>query len=161
LEQRIAAGKLSETAVRDRIGRIGDIEFDEIRNVLRAEHYLLPPRDDRSVYVEFVAVYLELRHFAPDLLPRYFPCGAGPPIVDSLVAVDVAGAELFEKTRLQGAAEPTASGETAIPEATARFRFLNARGDRASAVGNVVKAALLRTRAARLASQDLVEQTQA
>lgn len=161
LEQRIAAGKLSETTVRDRINRIGDIEFEEIRSVLRAEHFLLPPRDERSVYVEFAAVYLELRYFAPDLLPRYFPGCAGQPTIDTLLAEDVAGGELFEKTRLKGAAEPAAAGEAVIPETTARFRLLQARAERAGAVGNVVKAALLRTRAARLAAQDLVEQTQA
>ena len=39
---------------------------------------LLPPSDDAAVYVEFAAVYVELRHFAPGLLPVYFPAIASP-----------------------------------------------------------------------------------
>ena len=33
----------------------------------------MPPRDDVTAYVEFAALYLELRHFMPTLLPHYFP----------------------------------------------------------------------------------------
>ncbi len=67
MDAQIAAGKLSPADVRQRIAAIGDIEFEEIRLVLRQEDYLLPPKDDRTVYVEFAAVYLELRYFVPEL----------------------------------------------------------------------------------------------
>ena len=44
----------------------------------------LPPNDDRTVYVEFVAVYLELRHFLPSFLPIYFPSLEGSAVIDDL-----------------------------------------------------------------------------
>jgi hypothetical protein len=46
------------------------LAFDEMRLVLRQEDLLLPPADDHHAYVEFVALYLELRHFAPRTLAR-------------------------------------------------------------------------------------------
>ena len=74
LEKRVAQGRLTNAVVRHRIQALGATEFDAARAVLRQENYLLPPRDDRSVYVEFAAVYLELRHLcaaiAAGLLPR-------------------------------------------------------------------------------------------
>ena len=42
-------------------------------NVLLKDDFLLPPADDLETYVEFVAVYLELRYFAPRDLHGYFP----------------------------------------------------------------------------------------
>ena len=59
LENRIAEGKLSQATVRQRIFQIGTAEFDEIRTVLDQENMLLPPVSDSSIYVEFVAMYLE------------------------------------------------------------------------------------------------------
>ena len=73
LEERIAAGELSPDDIRQRIQQLGSVEFDEIRSVLSQERFLLPPYDDATVYVEFAAVYMELRYFAPELLPVYFP----------------------------------------------------------------------------------------
>src|SRR5438132_991455 len=69
----LAQRGLREAAVRERIHRIGQAEFDEIRTVLRQEKFLLPPRDDRTAYEEFAAVFLEMSFFAASLLPRYFP----------------------------------------------------------------------------------------
>src|SRR5262249_35585926 len=57
----LAEHRLTEAAIRERIHRIGQTEFDEIRAVLRQEQYLLAPRDPAQVYSEFAAVYLELR----------------------------------------------------------------------------------------------------
>ena len=76
---RAAAGDLTLPIVRQRIDRIGQAEFDEIRTVLRSEGFLLPPRDDATVYEEFAAVFLELRYFAPETLPRYFPRRSAQP----------------------------------------------------------------------------------
>ena len=49
-------------ALCQRIHRIGETEFDEIRLVLRQDELLLPPHDDRETYVEFAALWLELRN---------------------------------------------------------------------------------------------------
>ncbi len=73
LDQQIAEGRLGEPEIRARIRQIGETEFDEIRSVLRQEDYLLPPRIDATVYIEFAAVYLELRHFVPSFSALIFP----------------------------------------------------------------------------------------
>ncbi len=73
LDARIAAGTLAITDLRERIIALGPAVFEEARTVLRQEDYLLPPRDDLAIYVEFAAVYLELREFDASLLAAYFP----------------------------------------------------------------------------------------
>ena len=73
IEEQMAAGQLGEADIRARIQQIGTTQFEEIRSVLRQEEYLLPPKSDAVVYVEFVAVYLELRYFMPSFLRSYFP----------------------------------------------------------------------------------------
>src|SRR5262249_10936012 len=66
LGQRLADGRLTLADIRDRIEQIGQVEFEEVRNVLIQDQYLLRETDDRGVYMEFVAVYYDLRTFAPD-----------------------------------------------------------------------------------------------
>src|SRR5205085_1268642 len=102
----LADRRLGEAAVRERIHRIGQTEFDEIRTVLRQEKYLLPPRDDRTAYEEFAAVYLELTYFAPTLLPRYFPTLDDYDRIDRVLAEDVDALALFAASRLAGAPDP-------------------------------------------------------
>ncbi|HEX7839039.1 MAG TPA: hypothetical protein VF469_16285, partial [Kofleriaceae bacterium] len=65
LDAHVAGGALTAASIRARIHQIGQTEFDEIRAVLRQEDLLLPPADDTAAYIEFVALYLELRAFAP------------------------------------------------------------------------------------------------
>lgn len=76
LETKVAAGELPEAEVRRRIDRIGQIEFDEIRSILRHDDLVMPPGDDREVYIEFAALYLELRYYAPGLLLTTFPASS-------------------------------------------------------------------------------------
>jgi hypothetical protein len=106
LEDLAASGRLSPSAVRRRIQRLGPAEFDEIRVVLGQEDLLLPPRTDASIYAEFVAMYLELRYFARSLVPRYFPGLEDLEAVDELVGQDVEAANLFQATRPHGAPDP-------------------------------------------------------
>src|SRR5438128_5034098 len=63
LEKRHRQGHLTLDTVRARIDQIGRTEFEEIRSVLHEEKDLLPPGDDLRTYIEFAAVYLELRYF--------------------------------------------------------------------------------------------------
>ena len=63
IEQRMDAGVLLEATLRERIDRIGQTEFDEVREILRQDDLLLPPGGDRESYAEFVALFLELRYF--------------------------------------------------------------------------------------------------
>ncbi len=71
LERRFADGTIGPASLRERIRRIEPSAFEEARSVLRQEDYLLPPRADSGVYVEFAAVYLTLRAFADHLIPRF------------------------------------------------------------------------------------------
>ena len=73
LEKKVRDGGLSDVDLRRRIGRIGQTEFDEIRAILRHDDLVMPPGDDREVYIEFAALYLELRNFSPGLLLTTFP----------------------------------------------------------------------------------------
>jgi hypothetical protein len=155
--------------VRDRLRRLGLTEFDEIRTVLKQENFLLPPRDDAEAYEEFAALYLELRYFAATLLPCYFPGIADWQQVDDVLALDIDAAELFTATRLPGAPDPVfpAAAASALPSqmivpaarsspSPGRFAWLNRRADKASAKGNVVRAAILRQRAIQAAGPDQV-----
>ncbi len=106
MDARIADGKLGQPVVRQRIAAIGEMEFEEIRLVLRQEDYLLPPKDDLHAYVEFAAVYLELRYFAPNLLRGYFPGLDDLYYIEDLLKNDADGPGLLAATRLAGAPLP-------------------------------------------------------
>ena len=74
--------------------------------VLDQEKFLTPSGAEASemdVYIEFAAVYLELRHFAANLLPIYFPGLSDRAKIDALMASDVDAETLFEQTWLTGA----------------------------------------------------------
>ena len=172
-----SAATLSEADVRRRIHQIGSAEFDEARTVLRQEHFLLPPYDARTVYQEFAALYLELRHFAPGLLPRYFPALEDLARIDRIFAQELDAPALLRATRLEGAPDPATleahetesddeehAGPPLSPaEATSQFgatpseartRRLLRHADRALALGNVVRSAVLRERAAAASPAD-------
>ncbi|MBW2523008.1 MAG: hypothetical protein JRI23_02475, partial [Deltaproteobacteria bacterium] len=89
LERRAREGQLDDTTVRRRIDAIGRVEFDEIRTILKSDDRVLPPADGREHYAEFVALYLELKHFAPDLLTTTFPGLGDLERVDAVIAIDV------------------------------------------------------------------------
>ena len=102
-DELLAARGLTPAAIRERVHRIGQTEFDEIRSVLRQEHLLLPPIDATSIYVEFVALYLELSYFAPDALARTFPAALDTSRIDAVIALDLDPAALLAASRPPGA----------------------------------------------------------
>lgn len=171
LEQQISQGLLTPAVVRRRIEAIGQAPFDEIRSVLRQEDFLLPPRDATTVYVEFAAVFLELRYFAGRVLQRYFPSIADFEQVEAILSEDVDGAAAFSDTRPVGAPDPlsVASQQETVPSTDVpddeddsaeppprsqkKYDRLNERADRAGEVGNDVRAALLRWNSAALATR--------
>jgi hypothetical protein len=173
LDQLLAAGKLTEEVVRQRIRALGLTEFDEVRAVLRQEHFLLPAAAGGELfaeYSEFAALYLELRHFAPRVLPAYFPTMEDLEATDAVLAQDVDAAELFTATRLPGAPAPAeldapeqltdsqppapaVPGE-GPPDSRAVQRLLD-KAASAAAHGNVVRAAINHTRAGAEAGADL------
>ena len=103
LEQLVASGGLDAAIVFQRRRLIGATEFDEIRSVLHKDDMLLPPGDDLETYVEFIAVYLELRYFAPQELTAYFPAVRDWKLIDQLISRDVEHESIYRETRLPGA----------------------------------------------------------
>ncbi len=122
LEDRAAEGWLGPAELRRRIHAIGPAVLAEAREVLAHDGFLLPPADDRELYIEFAAVYLELRHFVPGLLPRYFPVVERFEAIDAVLAEDIDSHQVFAATRPERAAppadspEPEADDAWAIPE---------------------------------------------
>ena len=158
IERRFATGALTTARVRERIHRIGETEFDEVRLVLRHEESLLPPYDDRATFTEFAALYLELRSFEPGLLDRLFPTLRDLGRVDG--AIDIDAAALLGRTRPLGLPEiparapsspPSSRATAARPEeprharvpSLAAMERLFAQAAVARRKGNDVRAALL------------------
>jgi hypothetical protein len=158
IERRVAAGALTAARIRERIHRIGETEFDEVRLVLRHDESLLPPHDDRETFTEFAALYLELRSFDPGLLDRLFPTLRDRARVDG--AIDVDPAPLLDFTRPFGLPE-VPDRESSIPPSSRHrasivhappaprapslpaMERLFARAEAARRQGNCVRAALL------------------
>jgi hypothetical protein len=172
----------NRTDVRERIVRIGQAQFDEIRAILRDEGYLLPPITDAAVYAEFCAVYFEFERFAPKLLHQYFPSISHLDELGAVLREDAPADELFARALLPGAAEPHADAvAAAVAESSAespfdpwtaanlkhvrvqalRYRFHRSRALRAARHGNDVRAALRNIAAYRVAPFPFVEEAKA
>ncbi len=109
----------TSAAIAQRVRAIGCEAFDEIRNVLHEERFLLPPYDDASVYVEFAAVYLGMRYFKPFLLCSFFPALPSLEEVDKIITQDIDACTLLDATRLPGTPEPGELREAARKAAEA------------------------------------------
>ncbi|HZV04777.1 MAG TPA: hypothetical protein VE999_06815 [Gemmataceae bacterium] len=188
-QQARSASNGTQDKLRSRIQRIGLTEFDEATAVLRQESYLLPPGDAAAAYEEFAAVYLELRYFAPNMLPLYFPACSCLDTIDSVLAQDVDAAGLFAATRLEGTPNPAppsipsladeketlarsagdeseatpllALGMGDVGDAPRAYRRLLERAEKASRRGNMVRAAIFRMRAVTLAPSGQANPTRA
>jgi hypothetical protein len=173
LARGIPAGEAPGAWAAQRRAAIGETEFAEIRSVLLKDDCLFPSPSDDEVYVEFAAVYLELRYFAERELSLYFPAVRDWDAIDRLVSRDIDHSRLFEQTRLIESPERTTAtiddGPLPATEETtsqpgsvslSAFRKRQARAERWAAVGNGVKAAIWRARAARVAPLEHVEQAQ-
>jgi hypothetical protein len=161
LDERLGAGALDQSAVRERIERIGYTTFDEARTVLAQEAFLLPPADVVSEYVEFAAVFLELRYFAPDVLSSYFPSLDDIDRVEEIVGEDVDADAILEMTaELAGDEAPrpaSPNGERTerrpakarrVPRLPRNYEKLLRHAEWATKRGNDVRAAILNARAA-------------
>ena len=116
-DELLATRALTLAAIRERINRVGQTEFDEIRSVLRQEELLLPPIDDIATYVEFVALYLELRAFAPHTIARTFPAVFDVAQVDATIALDLDPDALLAAARPERApAAPVVAAPEPPPE---------------------------------------------
>jgi hypothetical protein len=132
VHREIGARVLDDAAIRARIDGIGQIAFDEIRAALRDDDRLFARADDREAYVEFAALFLELRHFAPRLLSVTFPGLPGDGRVDAILAKDVAAEKILDRSFPEGAERaatvarsPRRNGTSSTTRApTTRFGFL-------------------------------------
>lgn len=127
----IEARGLDDATIRARVDGLGQIEFDEIRAALRDDDRLFARADDREAYVEFAALYLELRHFAPRLLAVTFPGLPEDGRVDAILAKDVGAEHLLDRSFPEGAERaatvarsPLRNGTSATRAPTTRFGFL-------------------------------------
>lgn len=159
LNARVAEQALTPTVVREYIGIIGPGPFEEVRTVLWQDEMLLPDADELSIFIEFASVYLELRHFAPHLLTVHFPSLPSHELIDELLKQHVDGNALFQQTRLPGSPDP-ALHETQIDESYDFYNKLDRSARQAAQSGNDVRAAILYTRAARVAPAPLTERAQ-
>lgn len=168
VEQRIEDQLLNSAQIADFIRLIGAGEFAEIRQVLAKDELLLPPQDDEGAFVEFMAVALELKYFAPWDQELFFPAirhwGHLDPIWNHLPHE-----EWYRETRPAGTPErivphnssitplpgthpahdtsdPVTAGRSAAHDPPLSTRLL-AKAERATQVGNQVKAAILCLRA--------------
>ncbi|MBS0263997.1 MAG: hypothetical protein JSS02_18820 [Planctomycetes bacterium] len=164
LETTVSPQRVPQAELRKRIVALGQVQFDEIQAVLKAEHMLLRPDDLRNVYTEFVAVYHELRAFAPELVSLYFPSLPGHDAVQAVIGRDCDAEALLTATRpgdLTAMAVRTVGksrvdvGENLLDAGPVRltsrsprkYAALTARADRLRARGNNVRAALVRRQA--------------
>jgi len=125
--------RLQRADVQERIAKIGQVEFDEAHFVLRNELRLVDPESRIEAWREFVALYLEMKYFEPDLLPVWFPSIAGQPRVDTQLERDIDPAEVLRRTQLYGATRPDLTPHVARDET----RLINTRRDWSLGVGIV------------------------
>ncbi len=144
-------GPLTTEGLKDRIAEIGLTEFAEIRNVLREDRYLPPDPDDRTTFMEFAAVFFELRYFANNLLTNYFPGIRDGGAIDRMLGRDVDAAQLYISTRLRDAPDPIPTTDTRSDESQEAYWRLVRSAQGAALEGNTVGAAILRMRASRIA----------
>ncbi len=154
LDELVGRGALTTGGIRERIDAIGQTEFDEIRSVLRQEDLLVPPADEAVIYLEFVALYLELARFAPRALEHTFPALADLAAVNATIARDVDPDALFAASRPARAPRaPTIDTEAPLDPYAAsgklEFADRSARKDavKARKKGNLARAAIYAARA--------------
>jgi hypothetical protein len=163
------AGRLDDASMRERMRRIGAVEFEEAREVLRQENYLLAANVDSpgagswpggpgGVYEEFAAVYLELLHFDPHRRKHYFPAVIRFDDLEAVFSADLDSADILSRTRPSGAFDPEQAFTPEEPEPEQEIAdddqperappgWLRWRSELAAKRGNQVRAAVLRQRA--------------
>ncbi len=126
----------------------------EIQHVLEVEHLAAVGCDGPILDRAFTATMLTQLHFTPKLIADFFPSLPNREEVTSLVGFELDVNALLQRSRPAGAAEsnyiePEANDESLPGEilASREASRLAARTDAAERRGNLVRAAILRTRA--------------
>ena len=172
LQKVIADLPSSRTTVQERIARLGQVEFDEAHAVLQSELRLIDIESHVEAYCEFVATWLQLHKFSPDLIPVWFPSLTDDGRLLPLLSENLRVEELFHKTQLTGSINPdlipgTTKDEERVaserqswtdglslkPSAGRYVRLMRKRR-RWSERGNTVAAAVLAMRAVKSATTE-------
>src|SRR5690606_37950352 len=112
---------------------------------------------DHEAYIEFVAVYLELRYFARYTLESYFPAIRDWRAISRIVGQDINHRQIYEQIRIDGLSDQKPRGREgrkpiqerffARPVGDDGFELLQQKLQRAITLGNGVKAVLTSWRA--------------
>lgn len=187
----IESGGLDTTERSTRMKGIGTTSVLEARAVLVEDGLLREDDSDADFYREFAATFLDMSYFTPNLRPHCFPAIENLSSVESLVAHDADGAGLLAKTKPPGAFLPadneTFGSRGLEPEQSAdevpwpisddpsqdedglphrghidsASGKLSRRAEQVAARGNDVRAAILHSKAAKLASPEHQENERA
>ncbi|MCE9532597.1 MAG: hypothetical protein K8T89_15980 [Planctomycetes bacterium] len=95
----------------------------EIQTVLLGENRLPPPEDERTLFREFAAFFLELEFFAPEQVEVYFPGFLHPEHVSGWFNDRLGAESIFDATRPVGAADPGILHHSKIREEPPRPHF--------------------------------------
>jgi len=165
LDQQLAHDSMDAKWTEERRQALGEVEFAEIHDVLLKSNLLFQPPTDTEIYIEFAALSLELKYFAPDERPIYFPAIRHWEQVDRILGQDVDDAQLYEQVqRVHGEFQDDFPRRSALPTQTIKlprlrhpatsmaiFRQQQAKAVAAATLGNSVKAALILLRSSRTA----------
>ncbi len=158
LEHRYADPVVQQSIAAARWSQLGETEHQEVEAVLLHDGLLFPEPTAWETYVEFTAVYFELKHFAPRDIPLYFPALADLGRVEATLIQDIEPDACFQQTRLADAPFPNSSPVDDLrsmgrasswrgpsPDTPAAMTWIqkwSARATRASQVGNHVRSAM-------------------
>jgi len=167
LDPQLAPDHLVSLKLQHQLARLSDAEVSEIETVLKQEGLITANADRLTTLIEFAAYYLELKRFAPTLLPRTFPGLDNPQEIETILAGLVQDESLFHATFLPGASAPLTepmprpgdhldetpvdSVEWEIDPNNKASSALIQRAEQVAARGNLVRAAILKTQAGRQA----------
>jgi hypothetical protein len=173
LEQQWTEGRWPAAQAEQRLAALGESTCEEIRQVLVQDGWLpanlriAAGEADRdgafrplavTLYLEFAALFLELYYFARPLLPTYFPSIQDLEAVHHLLCQDVNAPEVLEAVRLPGAADPDRLSNNEQREIYEYYYRLARKADQLERRERWVRAAILRTRAARVAPASKAEE---
>ncbi len=149
------------------VNRIGGTAVEEATTVLAREGLLRDPGNMRESVAEFVATYLELEAFSPELVPIWFPAVDDHVAITEVFADLVKPHDLLVRTRPASLADhaprpsqairpPARLGPSSKPGRLSGFmaQSLRRRAAAAARRGNDVRAALLEWRLGRMAGHD-------
>jgi hypothetical protein len=169
IDRELAEGRLTAAACAERLESFGPPAAREIRYVLEAERLAHPEADTAARYRVFAAVLLDLHNFSLHAVGEFFPSLPDHAEAARVVCRDVDAAGLLAASRPAGATDPEpepsrderwlaahehgAFDPPPLPPPGAPAPMLDRARDQ-ERVGNLVRAAVLCTQAARGAADE-------